>query len=64
MIVDEFCNDHKRWTISSLAKKFGVSPQTFHNWIKSGKYKELIGYALDGLEKEIRYEERPMFEID
>jgi len=62
--VDEFCKEHQEWNQTKLAAKFGVSPQTFHNWIKTGKYEELIGFALEGLEKEIRFEERPMFGID
>ena len=64
IIVDEFCQRNQEWNPARLATKFGVSTQTFHNWVKTGKYEELIGYALEGLEKEIRFEERPMFEID
>jgi len=63
-IVDEFCSRNTGYNPSRLATKFGVSPQTFHNWLNSDKYEELIRYALDGLEKEIRYEERPVFDLD
>ena len=62
--VNKFCVEHKGWNNARLAAKFGVSPQTFHNWIKTGKYKAMINYALAGLEREIRFEERLMFEID
>ena len=63
-IVEEFCKKHPQYTKNKLAKRWGISHQTFYNWCMNDKYAALVKDALAGVEREIRFDERVHFEVD